>query len=325
MNDGRGHRATASAGTAPRPPGTRPHETGPTPPGDTVVGEQRTLPGAPREAGRTPWQTAQHPQRLPAPWRVGAARGVVEIKKFTRERDAIVFSFAFPIVMLTFFGSIFDYDMGPISGAQYYLPAMLAFGLMSVSFLNLGVSIAMERDDGTLKRMYGTPMPRSSYFIGKVILVLTVGVAEAALLIAVAAVVLGVDLPTSASAWATFAWVTALGITAFTLLGIAVSSVPRSGRSAAAVINLPYILLQFISGIFIPLEVLPEWVRNVGAVFPPRWLNQGLQSVFLPDSFAAAGAAGSWDHGTIALVLGAWCVGGLVLCLATFRWNRRDG
>lgn len=216
--------------------------------------------------------------------------------------------------------------MGSITGTQYYLPAMLAFGLMSVSFLNLGISIAMERDDGTLKRLRGTPMPKSSYFVGKIILVLAVGLAEAAILIAVAAVVLGVDLPTAPGEWGTFAWVAALGIGASTLLGIAVSSLPRSGRSAAAVINLPYILLQFVSGVFIPLQALPEWVRHVGAVFPPRWLNQGLQSVFLPDSFAAASPAGSWQHGMTALVLGAWCVGGLALCLMTFRWkSRRDG
>jgi ABC-2 type transport system permease protein len=37
-------------------------------------------------------------------------------------------------------------------------------------------------------------------------------------------------------------------------------------------------------------------------------------------------AGGSWEPGRTALVLGAWCVIGLVLCLVTFRWtNRQDG
>jgi ABC-2 type transport system permease protein len=48
--------------------------------------------------------------------------------------------------------------------------------------------------------------------------------------------------------------------------------------------------------------------------------------VFLPDSFALQEPAGTWELGKVALVLGAWCVGGLVLCLTTFRWTtRRDG
>ena len=54
--------------------------------------------------------------------------------------------------------------------------------------------------------------------------------------------------------------------------------------------------------------------------------STGMRSVFLPESFAAAEVAGSWELGKVALVLGAWCVGGLVLCLLTFRWkSRSDG
>ena len=45
-----------------------------------------------------------------------------------------------------------------------------------------------------------------------------------------------------------------------------------------------------------------------------------------PEAVAAQEPAGGWELGTVALVLGAWCAGGLLLCLATFRWTtRRDG
>jgi ABC-2 type transport system permease protein len=48
--------------------------------------------------------------------------------------------------------------------------------------------------------------------------------------------------------------------------------------------------------------------------------------VFLPDSARVLEQAGSWEFGKVALVLAAWCVGGLVLCLLTFRFkSRRDG
>ena len=63
-------------------------------------------------------------------------------------------------------------------------------------------------------------------------------------------------------------------------------------------------------------------MQQVGAVFPLKWMAQGLRSVFLPDTAAPAGAGRHrWEHGRIALVLAAWCVGGLVLCLMTFRWH----
>ncbi len=276
--------------------------------------------------------TAEQPSptraALPPLWRASLTRGACELKKILRERDAVVFTLVFPIVMFVLFSAIFAGVMsqGPISAAQYYLPAMLTFGLMSTSFQNLGIGIATERDEGTLKRLRGTPMPKAAYFAGKMILVLVTCLTEAVILILVGALVFGVDLPGEPARWWTFGWVVALGVGASTLLGIAVSSLPRSGRSASAVITLPYMLLMFVSGVFIPAQILPEWVRQLGLLFPPAWLSQGLQAAFLPDAFLAAQPGGPWDPVRAALVLAAWCAGGLVLCLLTFRWkSRRDG
>ena len=58
-------------------------------------------------------------------------------------------------------------------------------------------------------------------------------------------------------------------------------------------------------------------------MFPLKWMAQGMRSVFLPDALASHEVAGAWEHGRIALVLGAWCIGGLILCLTTFRWRGR--
>jgi ABC-2 type transport system permease protein len=111
-----------------------------------------------------------------------------------------------------------------------------------------------------------------------------------------------------------------------TLLGIAASSVPRSARSATAVITLPFVVLQFISGVYVPVTLVPRWLTDVAAIFPLKWICQGLRSVFLPAQAASLEPAGSWEHGRTALVLAAWVVAGLVLCLTTFRWQRRrDG
>jgi ABC-2 type transport system permease protein len=134
----------------------------------------------------------------------------------------------------------------------------------------------------------------------------------------------GIDLPSDATSWLTFAWVSLLGVTAGTLLGIAFSSVPRSGRSASAVVSPIVILLQFISGVFFVYSELPGWMQRIAEVFPLKWMAQGMRSVFLPESFQAEEVAGSWQHGTMAVVLAAWTVLGLVLCLRTFRWRRRD-
>ncbi|MFC4504542.1 MULTISPECIES: ABC transporter permease [Streptomyces] len=266
--------------------------------------------------------------RLPGAWTLGLHRGALELKQFFRQRDQVVFTFAFPVVFLFLFASIFrdDVEGAGITASQLYVPAMMAAGIMSTSFQSLGISIAIERDEKVLRRLRGTPMPPAAYFLGKIWLVLVTGAVETAVLLLVGTTLYDVDLPSSAAHWFDFAWIFVLGLTACALLGIAISSVPKSGRSATSVVVLPFLVLQFISGVYISIDTIPDWMLNIGALFPLKWMCQGLRGVFLPDSARVLEQAGSWESGRVALVLAAWCVGGLVLCLLTFRWkNRRDG
>ncbi|MBX6166320.1 MAG: ABC transporter permease [Thermobispora bispora] len=261
---------------------------------------------------------------MPSALRLGLARGVLETKLFFREKDAVVFTFAFPIVLLVLFGAIFSGEIGGgITITQLYVAGFIGAGVLAAGFQNLGIGIAADRERGTLKRLAGTPMPRSAYFIGKVINVLVVAILETAALLAIGVAWYGIEPPREAARWAAFAWIFVLGVTASTLLGIAVSSVPRSAQSAAAVITLPSIVLQFISGVFIPIGQLPEWLTGIAAVFPLKWMCQGFRWVFLGDAGAALEPAGTYELDRVALVLGAWIIGGLVLCLTTFRWQRR--
>jgi ABC-2 type transport system permease protein len=262
-------------------------------------------------------------ERLPGAWGLGLRRGALEIKQFFRQRDQVVFTFAFPVVFLFLFASIFRDDVRGtgVTASQLYVPAMMASGIMSTSFQSLGISIAVERDEKVLRRLRGTPMPPAAYFLGKIWLVLFTGVVETAILLLVGTTVYGVDLPSEASRWFDFGWIFVLGLTGCALLGIAISSVPKSAKSASSVVVLPFLILQFISGVYISIGTIPDWMMDIGALFPLKWLCQGLRGVFLPESAQVLEQAGSWEFGRIALVLAAWCVGGLALCLLTFRWK----
>ncbi|HWG98543.1 MAG TPA: ABC transporter permease [Pilimelia sp.] len=258
---------------------------------------------------------------------LGWRQGRLEIRQFLRSRESVVFTMAFPVIMILIFASIFDWDIADgVSFTQYFVTGMIATGLMTVGFQSLAIQIPIERDRGVLKRLRGTPMPKWVYFAGKVVMVAVIAVAETVLLLAVAVVLFDLALPSTAGRWLTFAWVSVLGITACTLCGIAFSSLARTGRSAPAVVTPIALVLQFISGVFFVFTNLPAWMQQVAALFPLKWMCQGLRAVFLPDSFAAVEPGGSWELGRVALVLTAWCVIGLLLCLFTFRWtSRRDG
>ncbi|MFG3599259.1 ABC transporter permease [Micromonospora chersina] len=270
---------------------------------------------------------AAAPRRRPGGAALALRQGRLEITQFLRSRESVVFTMGFPVIMILIFAAIFNDEIAPgVSYTQYFITGMIATGLMTVSFQNLGIWIPIERDRGVLKRYRGTPMPKWVWFAGKVLMVVAVGIAETALLLAVSVALFDLKLPATAAKWATFGWVAVLGVTACTLCGIAISSLARTARSGSAVVTPVALVLQFISGVFFVFTSLPSWMQQVAALFPLKWMCQGLRSVFLPDSFGAQEPAGSFELGRVALVLGLWCVIGLVLCLTTFRWTtKRDG
>jgi len=108
------------------------------------------------------------------------------------------------------------------------------------------------------------------------------------------------------------------------VLGIALSRIPRTGKSATAVIIPIVLILQFISGVYLAFSMLPVWLQNVASFFPLKWMAQGMRSVFLPDNFAQMETDGVWGLPAVALALGIWLVLGLVAARYTFRWIRKD-
>jgi ABC-2 type transport system permease protein len=253
------------------------------------------------------------------------ARGQVEILQFFRSRDAVVFTLALPVILLAMLASIFSgfVPHTHVRFSQLYTTGLLAGGLASTSFLNLAIAIAGERENGALKRLAGTPMPRTAYFVGKSIVVLVTCSLEVAVMLAFGHFAYHVALPSSLGRWWVFVWVTVLGATAMALTGTAISSLPRNARSAAPVINLPFLVLEFISGVFVPFTSLSSGIYNFAGFFPLRWIAAGYRSALLPSYFQKVEPGHVWDHGEMVLVLVIWCGVGLFLAARTFRWTGR--
>ncbi|HZG88668.1 MAG TPA: ABC transporter permease [Pseudonocardia sp.] len=257
---------------------------------------------------------------IPGAFATGMSRGAIELKILFRDKMELFFTLVFPVLLLVLLGSILGGQIGP-DATRSLVTGIVTSGIFTVAFYGLTLRIGTERDDGTLRRLGATPLPKAAYFIGKTVYVVVAGIAETVVLVAVAVAVFGLRLPGSLDRWLTLAWVLALSAIAFTLLGIAFSSLVNA-RNGPVVVLPAYLVLQFISGVFFPFNSLPAWLQQIAAVFPLKWSVQGMQSAFLPDAAMARTPAGAWEHDRIALVLGAWIIGGLVLSLLTFRWSK---
>lgn len=254
-------------------------------------------------------------------------RFAIEVKEFYRSREQMIFIFAFPLIFMVLFGSMLgDQDVAGtgVTFAQYFMAGMIATGIINTGFQSLAMSIAIDRDQDLLKRIHGSPLPATSFFVGKLIQVLAVSIIQIAALIALGVGVYDVELPNEAGTWATFAWVFILGTGASVSLGIAMSSLLRNAKAGSAILTPIILFLQFISGVFFVYTQVPEFLQRIAEIFPLKWLAQGMRSVFLPDSFESAEAQGSWQLPMVAIVLAAWFIVGLILAVRTFRWQRPD-
>jgi ABC-2 type transport system permease protein len=262
--------------------------------------------------------------------RLSQSRAAIELKSFFRDSQAAVFTFLLPIMLLIVFSAVFRGSIGgppgqpPLPFRQYFAAGMIASGIVSAAFVTVAISVAVEQHDGTLKRLAGTPLPKGAYFAGKILAATVLASLSSGLMLAVGVLSYDLELPASTGRWLALVWVPVLGIASCCLLGLAYTRLIDTAKGAGAMVMAPYLLLQFTSGVFFVFSDLPEWMQRLAALFPLKWVAQGLRYALLPDWVAVNEPAQRWELGRVAAVLIAWLVVGAVLARLTFRWDRSD-
>ncbi len=243
-----------------------------------------------------------------------------EQRAFWRNRARAFFAFAFPLIFLVIFSAIFQKHriyLGhgrSISYDTFFVPGILAYGVIATTFLNMAVSTAVLRDDGVLKRMAGTPLPGWAYAAARIVstVIVTILMTAVTLLIGYLAYGTHVRGSTLPALIATLA----LGSATFTTLGVALVRYIPNADAAPAVVNAAILPLTFISGIWFHFDLSPALV-DIAKVFPIRALADGLQHAYNPFT-AGAGFAGS-DLLTLAI----WLVVGVIGMIRFLRAPQR--
>jgi ABC-2 type transport system permease protein len=240
-----------------------------------------------------------------------------EQKAFWRNPAGAVFTFAFPLLFLVIFSTLNSgariEERGNISFVTFFVPGILAFGLISACYTNLAIRMTISRDFGILKRVRGTPVPTWAYLGGQVGSSVVITFMLFVLTVGFGVVAYGVDFR-SGTALGLFLTL-ALGAACFCALGLAVSGLCPNADAAPAIVNFSIFPLLFVSGIFFPLDNAPKWITTVAKLFPMQRLADGLQYAFDPRT-TGLGLNGGDLWGLL-----AWAVAGSVLALRFFRWT----
>lgn len=242
-----------------------------------------------------------------------------EQKSFWRNPASAFFAFLFPIIFLVVFATLFNGQNVQIGSVKttydnYYIPALVAFGVMGACFTNISITLSLRRDNGILKRLRGTPLPSWAFIAGVVGSSIIVSVVLAVLTTGFGILVYGVHVPEHFGAAAASIGVGAL---AFCALGMAMTIVIPNAEAAPAIVNGVFLPIVFISGTFFPvastsiLAKIAEW-------FPVRHFIDAMFTAFDPGHQSASGF-----NGTDLLVMAAWGAGAVILAVFRFRWEPR--
>ncbi|WP_436850510.1 ABC transporter permease [Streptomyces griseoloalbus] len=262
------------------------------------------------------------PPRRPArsPWRAGLLRGGIELRLLLRNPKELSGHLTNVVVALLIAAYISDDVPGTHTPmAHLVLAGFAAYLLFQIGLVNLPQILVTEREEGVLLRLRATPGGIPAYLVAKCVLLVVVAIGTLVLLLGASALLVDGPLPRGGGDWLTLLWVTTLGLLAVVPLGAAIGAVLPNPREALALIVLPTMGLLMTSGAVFPITSLPVPVQQVAAVFPLKWMAQGLRSALLPDAARTAEPAGSWELPMVALVLAAWAVVGFLLAIPLLR------
>ncbi len=238
-----------------------------------------------------------------------------------RTQRVLVFGILFPVVLLLLFNAIFaqgtnrvtHFNGLTIATKSYYTAGMAAYAIMLQTFSALVITVTTQRETGQLKRLRGTPMPSWTFIAAYVLRSIVFVFAIVIVLFAIG--VLAFDVKLHSHSLLGIIVYSALGTAALASLGIAVTIICSSAEMASTVGPFTAVMLAFISGVFIPVAVLPNWLDTIGKIFPLSHLAQGLQRS------VAIGVHGTGIGASDVVILAAWGLVGIGLAAWKFRWE----
>jgi ABC-2 type transport system permease protein len=181
-------------------------------------------------------------------------------------------SFAVPIIMFPLmFYALFGLVLGghghaaDPGAARHVLATFIAFGCVAPGLFGIGVTVALDRDRVLLELKRALPMPPGTYLAAKLVTAMVFAAAVSILLMLLGVTVGKVVL--ELAQWAGLFVLSVLGVIPFGGLGLMVGSLVK-GQAAPAVLNLIYVPMSFLSGLWVPLSVLPRALEQLAPVWP---------------------------------------------------------
>jgi ABC-2 type transport system permease protein len=201
-----------------------------------------------------------------------------EFLKLIRTKVFSLSVIGFPMMFYVLFGlSNKGNHIDGMDAAKYILAGYCCFGMVGAALFGIGVGLASERSQGWLELKRSSPMPVMAYLVAKCVTAQAFGIIIVCLLTLLGVAAGGVHV--SAIEFAKMIGVTVAGTVPFAAMGLLIALLVPA-NAASGIVNLIYLPMSFMSGLWIPLKYLPKFLQPIAPYLPSFHLSQLMLSVF---------------------------------------------
>jgi ABC-2 type transport system permease protein len=231
-----------------------------------------------------------------------------EVVRYLRNPAFMLPMLAFSTVFYVMFGIVLNH--GNADAQRYLLASYATFGVMGPGLFGFGVSLGAERENGLLMLKRAMPMPPLAYLLGKMAMAMLMAGIVMSLLLSLG--LFAARVPLSIAQLAAMFATGVFGVLPFCALGLLVGTLAK-GQAAPGIVNLVYLPMAFLSGLWLPLAMLPKVLGRIAPIWPSTHLNALMQT------------AAGMRHGGIAIHLLALAGFAIAFLLLAARRLRRHG
>ncbi len=197
----------------------------------------------------------------------------------------------------------------------FLVPGIAAMAIMQAGIFGVVFSLIRFKTGGVLRRLQATPIGSSHFLVGQMTTRLIVTILQTYVLLIVGMLALRVSIGDGTIMnWIDLTIMALFGGALFITLGLAISGWAKTEDVAAPVANIVTLPMMFLSGIFFPIEIFPDWLGNISRFFPLTYLADGFRAITVEG--ASIGTLGPELLG-----LGVWTVIAFAVATRVFRWE----
>jgi ABC-2 type transport system permease protein len=237
-----------------------------------------------------------------------------EIKLFLREPVGAFFTLAFPLMMLFLFGTIYGNEPTALfngyGSIDVSIPAYTAMIIGTTGILGLTITMSAYREKGVLRRLRATPLRPHTILAAQIVVIFVMTVLGMVLLVLAGNLVYDLRFDGNPMDVAVAFILCSFSFFSLGFILAGVMPTARTGQVVGMVIFYP---MLFLSGAGLPLELLPDNVRQFSNFLPLTHVVTLLRGLWVGETWS--------QHTSEVIILSSLLIIGALISSKTFRWE----